>query len=168
MPGRNLPTFTVAEVQSHSSRRSCFVTVGNNVYDVTDFLDAHPGGSQFILDYAGKDITEILKDEDSHTHTEAAYEILDDSLVGFLDRANGNGRAVNGGAKSSSVDNVNGGSVHPRTGMSSADDLSRDTDYNVDYKTHKFLDLNKPLFPQIWFGGFSKEFYLDQVHRPRH
>jgi 4-hydroxysphinganine ceramide fatty acyl 2-hydroxylase len=21
---------------------------------------------------------------------------------------------------------------------------------------------------QVWFGGFSKEFYLEQVHRPRH
>jgi 4-hydroxysphinganine ceramide fatty acyl 2-hydroxylase len=21
---------------------------------------------------------------------------------------------------------------------------------------------------QVWFGGFSKDFYLEQVHRPRH
>jgi 4-hydroxysphinganine ceramide fatty acyl 2-hydroxylase len=52
--------------------------------------------------------------------------------------------------------------------MSCEEDLSKDTDASSDYKRHKFLDLNRPLFPQIWFGGFSKEFYLDQVHRPRH
>jgi 4-hydroxysphinganine ceramide fatty acyl 2-hydroxylase len=52
--------------------------------------------------------------------------------------------------------------------MSCEEDLSKETDLDTDYKTHKFLDLNRPLFGQLWYGGFSKEFYLDQVHRPRH
>ena len=84
MPSRTLPAFTRAEVESHNTSKSCYVTVGQNVYDVTDFLDAHPGGPDLILDYAGKDIGAILKDEDSHTHTETAYEVLEDSLVGFV------------------------------------------------------------------------------------
>jgi len=170
MPGRTLPTFTLAEVESHSSKKSCFVTLGRNVYDVTDFLDSHPGGAELVLEYGGKDVADILKDEVSHTHSDAAYEVLDDSLVGFLDSANGT--SANGKASSSGVDtgalDANGNPVHPRTGMSCAEDLSKDTDLSVDYKTHKFLDLSKPMFPQIWFGGFSKDFYLDQVHRPRH
>ncbi|KAK0652003.1 hypothetical protein B0T16DRAFT_405183 [Cercophora newfieldiana] len=163
MPGRTLPTFTAAQVASHNSAKSCYVTVGSKVYDVTDFLDAHPGGSDLVLEYAGKDIEDILKDEASHTHSEAAYEVLDDSLVGFLDGANGtaNGKATANGA-------VNGNAVNPRTGMSSEEDLSKDTDIANDYKTHKFLDLNRPLLMQVWNGGFSKEFYLEQVHRPRH
>jgi 4-hydroxysphinganine ceramide fatty acyl 2-hydroxylase len=172
MPGRTLPTFTLAEVQSHNSEKSCFVTLGKNVYDVTDFVDSHPGGADLVLDYAGKDITDIMKDETSHAHSEAAYEVLDDSLVGFL--ASGDGFA-NGSAKSTGIANSNGKAngtngtyVHPRTGMSCEEDLSKDTDIASDYKTHKFLDLSRPLFPQVWFGGFSKEFYLDQVHRPRH
>lgn len=48
------------------------------------------------------------------------------------------------------------------------EDLSVPTDIVADYKVHKFLDLNKPLFLQVWNGGFSKEFYLEQVHKPRH
>lgn len=176
MPGRNLPTFTVAEVQSHKTRKSCYVTVGTNVYDVTDFLDAHPGGAQFILDFAGKDVADILKDQDSHTHSEAAYEILDDSLIGFLPSANGNGHAAKKGAAApvaTALDDEmmideKGRKVHKRTGMANAEDMGVDTDAQEDYKTHKFLDLNRPLFKQIWFGGFSKDFYLDQVHRPRH
>jgi 4-hydroxysphinganine ceramide fatty acyl 2-hydroxylase len=168
MPGRTLPTFTLAEVESHSSKKSCFVTVGRNVYDVTDFLDSHPGGAELVLEYAGKDIAAILKDEASHTHTEAAYDVLDDSHVGFL--ASGNIKAKsaageNGHAASNGTDDT---WVHPRTGMSCEEDLSKDTDINSDYKTHKFLDLSRPLFKQIWFGGFSKDFYLVQVHRPRH
>ncbi|KAG6360208.1 hypothetical protein INS49_011264 [Diaporthe citri] len=177
MPSRTLPFFTRADVEAHSSAKSCYVTVGDNVYDVTDFLDAHPGGSDLVLDWAGKDITEILKDPDSHDHSEAAYEVLEDSLVGFVagdksrpgaDGSNG----VNGDAHTNGNANGNGAAngkwVHPRTGMSTEEDLNKETDYSEDYKKHKFLDLNKPLFPQVWFGGFSKEFYLDQVHRPRH
>jgi 4-hydroxysphinganine ceramide fatty acyl 2-hydroxylase len=177
MPSRTLPTFTRTEVESHSTSASCYVTVGQNVYDVTDFLDSHPGGSELILDYAGKDIGAILKDEDSHRHSETAYEVLDDSLIGFVlsnKLVNGvNGKATNGTAKSSSIEepellDVHGRPVHPRTGMSCEEDLNKETDAGTDYKKHKFLDLNKPLLAQVWFGGFSKEFYLDQVHRPRH
>lgn len=162
MPSRTLPTFSRAEVESHNTESSCYVTIGTKVYDVTDFVDDHPGGGSLIMDYAGKDIEDILKDSDSHEHSEAAYEVLDDSLVGFL---------VEKAGLENGTTHTNGDAtlyVHPRTGMSCEEDLSRDTDPNTDYKKHKFLDLSKPLFLQIWRGGFSKEFYLDQVHRPRH
>ncbi|KAI1279818.1 inositolphosphorylceramide-B C-26 hydroxylase [Xylaria sp. FL0933] len=168
-PGRTLPTLTQAEVESHNSAKSCYVTIGTNVYDVTDFLDAHPGGADLVLEYAGKDVAKILKDEDSHAHSETAYEVLEDSLVAFVvseklapktqDQKNASNPQINEKVTPT---------VHPRTGMSCEEDLSKDTDLSQDYKTHKFLDLNKPLLMQVWYGGFSKEFYLDQVHRPRH
>lgn len=177
MPSRSLPTFTRAEVETHNSKASCYVTIGDKVYDVTDFAQDHPGGADLVYEYAGRDVEEILKDPTSHPHSEAAYEVLDESLVGFIGTQktpNGNGAAktpngVNGtanGVANGHVDNAQ--TVHPRTGMSCEEDLSRDTDYVSDFKKHKFLDLTRPLFPQIWFGGFTKEFYLDQVHRPRH
>lgn len=171
MPSRTLPAFTRAEVESHNTSKSCYVTIDDKVYDVTDFAQDHPGGADLVLEYAGKDIKEILRDEASHTHSEAAYDVLDDSLVGFIVAAKGstNGAAkepVSTGAKA--VGEGSPGWVHPRTGMAREEDLSKETDYSSDYKKHKFLDLSRPLFPQIWYGGFSKEFYLDQVHRPRH
>ncbi|KAJ4404583.1 fatty acid alpha-hydroxylase [Gnomoniopsis sp. IMI 355080] len=188
MPSRTLPTFTRADVEAHNSAQDCYVTLGGNVYDVSDFVESHPGGPELITDWAGKDIAAILKDEDSHTHSESAYEILEESLVGFVvsdkaanGHANGNGNAnghavngvngdahTNGDAKANGNDTANGRWVHPRTGMSSAEDLSKETDLENDYKTHKFIDLNKPMFLQVWNGGFSKRFYLEQVHRPRH
>lgn len=184
MPGRTLPTFTRQEVESHISRESLWVTVGDKVYDVTDFMDDHPGGPEYLLDYAGKDIKEILADESSHFHSEAAYEVLEDSFIGFLvseKSASGsfptasesylksNG-AVTTGTEQGKVegDALGENGVHPRTGMACEEDLSRETDYAADFKRHQFLDLSRPMFPQIWNGGFSKEFYLDQVHRPRH
>ncbi|KAI1506193.1 hypothetical protein F5X99DRAFT_126503 [Biscogniauxia marginata] len=169
MPGRTLPTLTKAEVESHNSTKSCYVTIGANVYDVTDFVESHPGGPELVLEYAGKDVANILRDEDSHTHSDSAYEILEESLVGFLvnDKLAPNGQVQKKIGDSQINDEVTP-LVHPRTGMTCEEDLSKETDITNDYKTHKFLDLSKPLLMQIWFSGFSKEFYLDQVHRPRH
>ena len=162
------------------------MTIGTKVYDVTSFLDDHPGGSDLILEYGGKDVGAILKDEISHLHSEAAYEILDESLVGFVATEKVMDSAVESSAPEKILplpDSKDGNSelrerrvkgdleqrpAYAATGLSSAEDLSKETDPVTDYKTHKFLDLNRPLFPQIWYGGFSKAFYLEQVHRPRH
>ncbi|KAJ5596847.1 hypothetical protein VI817_003899 [Penicillium citrinum] len=166
MPGRVLPAFTAAEVAAHNSAKSCYIAIGQKVYDVTEFVDDHPGGGDLILDYAGKDVEEIMKDEISHEHTEAAYEILDDYHIGFLTP----GAGASGKATSTAVDAgvSDAGPVYATTGMSKEEDLSVETNYNQDFKTHKFLDLNKPLFAQLWYSNFSKEFYLEQIHRPRH
>jgi 4-hydroxysphinganine ceramide fatty acyl 2-hydroxylase len=186
MPGRTLPTLPCSDVASHNSSKSCYVTIGTKVYDVTSFLSDHPGGGDLIVEYGGKDVTEILKDELSHAHSEAAYEILDESLVGFMATDSVIKTVVqsshpdqivplppSAGGKAELLENGIGGDLKQRpvyeaTGMSSAEDLSVETDTATDYKTHKFMDLNRPLFPQIWYGGFSKAFYLEQVHRPRH
>ncbi|KAF9012548.1 FMN-dependent dehydrogenase-domain-containing protein [Cyathus striatus] len=52
------PTISGKEVAKHNSRDSCWIIVHGNVYDVTEFLDDHPGGSKIILKYAGKDATQ--------------------------------------------------------------------------------------------------------------
>jgi len=44
-------------VAKHTSAESCWVVIHGNVYDVTDFLPSHPGGSRIILQLAGRDAT---------------------------------------------------------------------------------------------------------------
>ncbi|KAH8668914.1 oxidoreductase [Xylariales sp. PMI_506] len=51
---------TRAEVQQHASRQSCWIIIDNAVYDVTDFVDLHPGGDSVLLNYAGKDATDAF------------------------------------------------------------------------------------------------------------
>jgi len=178
MPARTLPTIPAADVQAHSTEKSCYVTIGAKVYDVTSFLQDHPGGGDLILEYGGKDVGAIMEDELSHTHSEAAYEILDESLVGFMPTEG----IIDGATKSNKPADIvplppsKAGQaelsaqrpLYAATGMSTAEDLSKETDFDTDYKEHKFLDLSRPLFLQVWNGGFSKDFYLQQVHRPRH
>ncbi|KAL2825463.1 FMN-dependent dehydrogenase-domain-containing protein [Aspergillus cavernicola] len=50
--------FDAAEVAKHNSKESCWVILYGKVYDVTDFLSEHPGGSKIILKLSGKDATE--------------------------------------------------------------------------------------------------------------
>jgi L-lactate dehydrogenase (cytochrome) len=49
---------TFGEVAEHSSAHSCWVIIHGRVYDVTQFLNSHPGGVKSILRWAGKDATE--------------------------------------------------------------------------------------------------------------
>lgn len=42
----------------HTTPESCWVVLYGNVYDVTEFLPSHPGGSKIILQLAGRDATE--------------------------------------------------------------------------------------------------------------
>ncbi|KXJ95948.1 FMN-dependent dehydrogenase [Microdochium bolleyi] len=46
------------EVLKHNTAESCWVVLYGNVYDVTEFLPSHPGGSKIILQLAGTDATE--------------------------------------------------------------------------------------------------------------
>lgn len=76
--------YELAEIQEHSTNDDCWIIFGKNVYDVTNFLDKHPGGSDLIMREAGKDITRVLKDENIHRHSANAYTILKDYKIGEI------------------------------------------------------------------------------------
>ncbi|KAF2462389.1 FMN-dependent dehydrogenase-domain-containing protein [Lineolata rhizophorae] len=50
--------FDYGEVAQHNTRDSCWVILYGTVYDVTSFIDEHPGGANIILKLAGTDATE--------------------------------------------------------------------------------------------------------------
>lgn len=60
------------------------MTRNGRVYDVSSFLEDHPGGEDLILEYAGKDIDAILKDPSSHEHSNSAFEMLEEFAIGEL------------------------------------------------------------------------------------
>ena len=43
-----------------------------------------------------------------------------------------------------------------------------ETDTSEDYERNQFLDLRKPMLRQVWNANWSKSYYLQQVHQPRH
>jgi cytochrome b involved in lipid metabolism len=50
-------TYTMADVSSHGSASSCWTTINGSVYDVTSWINQHPGGAEAILSLCGKDGT---------------------------------------------------------------------------------------------------------------
>jgi len=74
-------TITLAEVEGHKDRSDCWLVIHNKVYDVTKFLDEHPGGEEVILDVGGKFASEPFEDVG---HSEDARELLDQYLIGEL------------------------------------------------------------------------------------
>lgn len=76
--------YTAEDVSLHKDTKSCWLSRNGKVYDVTAFLEDHPGGEDLILKYAGKDVGEIMKDPVEHEHSESAYEMLDDFVIGRL------------------------------------------------------------------------------------
>ncbi|XP_076038191.1 cytochrome b5 isoform X2 [Oratosquilla oratoria] len=85
--------YTLAEVAEHRNQDSCWVVIHDNVYDVTKFLDEHPGGEEVLLEQAGKDTTESFEDVG---HSTDAREMMKDYYLGelteflvILDNSNG-------------------------------------------------------------------------------
>lgn len=168
-----LQLLSAATVEQHNTKNDCWVVLyGRKVYDITSFIDEHPGGGDILLPYAGKDVTEIMADTISHEHSESAYEMLDDGmLVGYLATPTEESELLNNKNKTPvevklNEENIDLYEFHDK--LPKEELLSIQTDFSEDHKKHKFLDLNKPLLTQVLFGNFSKDFYLDQVHRPRH
>ncbi|CAN3376662.1 hypothetical protein DIURU_004450 [Diutina rugosa] len=53
--------FTEQEVAQHNTKEDCWVIIKNVVLNLTPFLNDHPGGSQSIVTYAGRDATESFE-----------------------------------------------------------------------------------------------------------
>ncbi len=58
-------TYTMAEVVTHNGSSSCWTVVRGAVYDVTAFIEFHPGGPERILSLCGRDGTADFTDEHS-------------------------------------------------------------------------------------------------------
>ncbi|XP_055349484.1 cytochrome b5-like [Paramacrobiotus metropolitanus] len=73
--------YTLKEVSKHFSYDSCWIIVWNRIYNVTDYLQQHPGGMEIILEFAGSDATSAFIDKG---HSRVAVEILEDYYIGEL------------------------------------------------------------------------------------
>lgn len=85
-PGKvkdGLPTFTKEDVAAHNSKETgIWVIFGNGVYDVTQYVQSHPGGNKILL-AAGKSIEPYWSVYSVHK-TEEIYEILESLRIGNI------------------------------------------------------------------------------------
>ncbi|XP_047147184.1 cytochrome b5 [Vigna umbellata] len=81
-----MPTLTnfyaIQDLSHHKTKDDCWILVGGKVYDVTQYLDDHPGGDDVILAATGKDATEDFEDAG---HSKSARELMEQYCIGELD-----------------------------------------------------------------------------------
>lgn len=77
-----LKVYTFEEVSKHKTTDDLWIVYNGRVYDVTKYIDEHPGGEEVILDVAGEDATEAFNDIG---HSDEAHEILTDLLIGKVE-----------------------------------------------------------------------------------
>ena len=73
--------FKLNEVSSHNRINDCWIVINNRVYDITNFLDEHPGGKNIILKYAGMDATEEF---DRIGHSSISIKYLNKMVIGRI------------------------------------------------------------------------------------
>ena len=82
VPDSELPEYSLAEVAEHNQpEREVWIVVQNRVYDVTDFLAMHPGGTGLLMAYAGRDATRAFV---STKHSDGARRLLGFLCIGIV------------------------------------------------------------------------------------
>lgn len=56
------PFITRAKLATHKERDDAWMSIHGKVYDVSKYLEDHPGGEEVLMDRAGMDATEDFED----------------------------------------------------------------------------------------------------------
>jgi cytochrome-b5 reductase len=75
--------YTLEDVKKHSTDKDAWIVINGKIYDVTKYLDYHPGGKEKLMLGVGKDGTALYNKY--HPWVNANF-LLEKYLVGFLKR----------------------------------------------------------------------------------
>ncbi|XP_043997876.1 cytochrome b5 isoform X2 [Gambusia affinis] len=73
--------YTLEEVRMHNTSNDTWLIIHNKIYDITSFLEEHPGGEEVLLEQGGSDATESFEDVG---HSTDAREMLQQYYIGEL------------------------------------------------------------------------------------
>jgi len=84
--GVNNGLIDASEISVHNSEQSCWLVIHGMVYDVTRFMEDHPGGPDLLLDFGG--VSEVNKDAtrefENVRHSQVARDEMHRYLIGQL------------------------------------------------------------------------------------
>jgi len=73
--------YSLKEVEAHATDKDVWIVIHDRVYNVTKFMDEHPGGEEVLKDMAGKVATENFEDVG---HSTDARELMKTYQIGEL------------------------------------------------------------------------------------
>lgn len=74
-------TYTLDEIAEHKNKNSVWILIHGKVFDVTKFLEEHPGGEEVLLEQGGKHATEAFEDIG---HSTDARSLMEQYQIGVL------------------------------------------------------------------------------------
>ena len=86
--------YTLSEVGQHASKDDCWAIISGDVYDLTEFINRHPGGDE-ILRACGTDATTLFNSRQTQDgqwvgsgtpHSQAAVEQLAKLKIGTVNK----------------------------------------------------------------------------------
>ncbi|CAO1614586.1 unnamed protein product [Parajaminaea phylloscopi] len=95
---------TMEELGQHGQTGDLWLLIDGKVYDVTKFMDEHPGGDEVLTAEAGKDATEAFEDVG---HSDDARSLLPPMLVGAIEGAVAKAKPAASGLNQSEQKNGN-------------------------------------------------------------
>ncbi|XP_018425920.1 PREDICTED: cytochrome b5 isoform X1 [Nanorana parkeri] len=73
--------YTLEDVQKRNSAKELWLVIHGRVYDITSFVEEHPGGEEVLFEQAGGDATESFEDVG---HSIDARDMLKQYYIGDL------------------------------------------------------------------------------------
>jgi cytochrome b involved in lipid metabolism len=84
-PAPTQTTYTTTLVAQHSSVSDCWLIINNKIYDVTDYIPFHPGGTNTIRPWCGKESTQAFTTRGGNgRHSQSAWSQLDRYYIATL------------------------------------------------------------------------------------
>ncbi|URE08974.1 Cytochrome b5 [Musa troglodytarum] len=76
-------TYSPSEISLHTTKKDCWLSIHGKVYDVTTFLEDHPGGEDVILHVsASGDATQAFDDVG---HSSTATSMMESYVIGTVE-----------------------------------------------------------------------------------
>lgn len=76
------PGYTLAQIATHNNASSCYTAISGKVYDLSAWVNLHPGGKQAILSLCGTDGTQRFMAQ--HHGAQKQMDILARYYIGNL------------------------------------------------------------------------------------
>ena len=71
LKGGTLIKITPSQLAQHSSKYDCWTSFKGKVYNISNYLQYHPGGEKYLMQGAGKDCTDLVRKYHSWVNIES-------------------------------------------------------------------------------------------------
>jgi cytochrome b involved in lipid metabolism len=88
-PAGNGVVLNKSQLAAHNTAGSCWLLISGKIYDVSNYLTAHPGGADTIIQHCGTDSTEAFatRGGGQRDHSAYAYDMLANYYIGDFGQA---------------------------------------------------------------------------------